>query len=500
LANTVDIEVNADVAKAVAQLSKVIKKQSEITKGLTEQTRKSRKAQKASVSMGQKFAKSLRNVAISLAGIAGFSAIFQGIRTSIKEARTETILFENELTDLLSLGTNIQNISNLKAEVLTFSSAWGISRDEITTAMFDIQSGASSLGKEMRDSIMREALELAKVTGADLPTAVKVLLKSWNIYGDEIDDVNQAQNKLFKTAELGFLTFNDLAVLLPDVANAAKVMGVDFDTVLATLATATQTGGKTEKTFTGVRNVFLRMQKAQEAGIVTSSNFTDQLEELSRVDSDVLTKIFGAEAIGVIASLVANTKALGENLKEIKEVTGDIARSKFLERMGDASFVFAELNKSLEQQKKNQLVSPEYIKKFGETDIKSQVAAQGYRESTPAFLNFLAPVVGALEAIGQYTGIKSGLGEQFGEIGGQRFVQDLAVGGRTEEAHYASIYLERGPEAANEWIASLVNEGAPGKEKAAAKLDAMGDLAKSAANDLRKEGSRPTSRTVNRGE
>jgi len=498
LANSVDIKMEADVAAAVRNLSKVVAKQNEITKNLGVQARKSKSAQTAGVDMGNAISKSMRNIVTAAGGVFAIGTIFSGIKESLSETRQETIKFEDELTALLSLGENARNISAIKNEVVALSTAWGLARSEVINSMFDIQSGASSLGKEMRDSIRKEAFELVKATGVDLPTATKVLIKSWNIYGKELKDVNETQNKLFKAAEIGFLTFNDLAVLLPDVASAAKTFGYSFDEVLGGLATATQKGGKTEKTFTGIRNVFLRMDKALQMGVVTQGSFLDQIEQLSKVDPRTLTKIFGAEAIAAISTLVESSGALKDNTQAIATSFGDLTKNVTTQRLQDMSYFFSEINKSLGQVQKNQLISPEYVKRFGQIDISQQLAEIGYKDVTPSFLNFLAPVVGGIRAFEQWTGWGGMTTDVYAKRGQQMMIKQLIAAGRSEEADIFNQFVMGGEEGGKATAAFYAQrQRSQGNESAAQKLEQIAGLASGAANDIRR-GDQPESRNRRR--
>src|SRR5690606_18919891 len=131
------------------------------------------------------------------------------------------------------------------------------------------------------------------LAGGDLNENLTSMVKTWQVFRGELGTVDIAQGKMFKTMEEGCLSMKDLAVLLPDILPAAKAFGVTFDEVAGSLITATQVGGRSEKTFTGIRNIITRLSAAQKEGIELTGTFAEKMEQLSSVDPDTLKRIFG---------------------------------------------------------------------------------------------------------------------------------------------------------------------------------------------------------------
>lgn len=323
------------------------------------------------------------------ATIAGFGAKagYEAIE-SLKEARREMMDFEREITPVLSLGGNVNNIDAVKRQILDMSGALGISRQVIADTMFSVQSGAANLSKSVQDKILRSALQLSKVTGTDLNLSLTALLKSFQIYGKEVGSVDAVQGKMFATAERGWMTFEDLAQLLPDVANSSKAMKYSFDDLLGTLVVATQVGGRNEKTFTGVRNVLLRMGKAVEEGLVPNNGkLIDQLQALEKVDGQKLKDIFGDEAISVAASLAQNVGRVREEIGKIQAVSTDQTTEKYLKRLGDEAYRVSESIAAIQQMQKNIPASENYAKNFGGVDREYELRRLGFRSIAPQFLH-----------------------------------------------------------------------------------------------------------------
>jgi len=324
------------------------------------------------------------------AGLAmGLSKAVSAIVADLKRARQATLDFEAEMTELLSLGDNVKNIRAVKAEVIHLSNQMGKSRQEIAGAMFALQSGASDLAATIRKQVLKEAIEMTRVLGGDLRQNVRALTKLMLIYGDSLRDVNHAQNLLAKTAELAEVTLREMAVFYPDVISAAKTFGYTMEQVSASIVVATQRGGRTRKTFTGLRNVFLRLGEAQKLGLKTTGDFIKDLRQLEQFDPDTLKKIFGTDSIAVINNLVSGVDSLNGHLKTFEGISGDLVQSKLWDRLGDASFQFAELSKSIAQMKKNLYISPEYVKKFADIELGFKAASLSAKVSTGSFRRWL---------------------------------------------------------------------------------------------------------------
>lgn len=438
----VTVTLTGNSSRLVKAMKRVQNEEKKVADGAGKIGRKSKLASKGAMQL----TKSFQRMVGAAAGMVGASAVFGDMIRSIKTARRETIDFENELTDLFSLGANVENIGAIKDEVLAYAGAWGTARTNIIGSMFDIQSGASSLSKEMRDSLRKEIMELTKVTSTSAPAATKLMVKTWNIYGKELKTANNMQNKLFKTAELGFLNFGEMADYLADVLAPGKALGFTIDEILASLVTATQKGGKTEKTFTGLRNVFIRMDKAMQQGLTTNKAFGEQLEDLSRIDSKIITRLFGAETVAVINNLVSSTKEFKGALDTIETVTGDIAKSKFWKRMQDTAFAFTEMSKIRKQIEKSIPLTKEYAETFGTFEADVDYARMGFKKGTPTFMHgILADISGVVSAtlgqVADVTGTKSSAARLM-EAGLQTFEQKAIAGGRLGIANVARAKTE----------------------------------------------------------
>ncbi len=368
MTESVKFTIEGDATKAIRELLKTAKAQGELIRQLKDTAKAARSAESAASKTSKTLSGMGRSFKTGLGSLLGGISVAAAIRTvgeGFEKATANAMAFEDEMTGLLSLGDNLKNIDGMKTAVLQMSNAFGISRREVADAMFNIQSSAGNLSKEIQSDLLRNAMQLSKVTGTALPISVNGLTKSFQIYRDEVSSVAEMQGRLFMTAERGALTFEDLATLFPDVANAAKTMGFRLNEVLGALSTATRVGGRNERTFTGIRNVFLRMNKAIEEGVVKQGSFVDMIQQLASVDPKVLAKIFGAEAIGAVASLTQQVRVLREEIAMVGASGAGLVAAKEALRYSDSGYGVSRQIESLRKTGENITANPEYMRRHG---------------------------------------------------------------------------------------------------------------------------------------
>lgn len=100
--------------------------------------------------------------------------------------------------------------------------------------------------------------ESAVAAAAGLTTtdvSAKAITSVLNAYGREAEEAGDVSDTLFKTVELGVLTFEDLAGNLGDVIGLAAAAGVEIDQVSAATATMTKAGIGTAQATTSLNRV-----------------------------------------------------------------------------------------------------------------------------------------------------------------------------------------------------------------------------------------------------
>lgn len=252
--------------------------------------------------------------------IAGFAGISK-ISSSLAEAARQSRQFEDSLTGLLSLGNNIDSIVEIRKNVQDLSTTYGIMGDEVARANFNLISSTGNLSDAIRDDLAFGAMRVAKSQGIDLALATNFLATMYNIVGDEVGSVNNLIGKSQVIAEQAKINWQDFANLMPRVANNIKLAGLSFDELGALIVQATQKGGSSEITFTGINNLMLGIVEAQKKGIELSGNLIDKLGQISKLNNEQKLTLVGREGIAVLESVLAV-------LPEVQRSIGQVARAQ----------------------------------------------------------------------------------------------------------------------------------------------------------------------------
>ena len=85
-------------------------------------------------------------------------------------------------------------------------------------------------------------------------TAVDGLSTAMNTYGQENLSAKDAADAMFTAVKLGKTNFEQLSTSMSTVLPVAKAMGVDFDQVMAAVATLTKQGVPTAQAMTQIRS------------------------------------------------------------------------------------------------------------------------------------------------------------------------------------------------------------------------------------------------------
>ena len=282
---------------------------------------------------------------------------------------------------------NIQSISRqtdgeikiLSQDFLNMSSNLSITTDSATAlaeGFYFIQSSGFAGADGME--VLRVSTKAATAGLSDTATASQAILATLNAYGMSAQDASHVSDVLFKTVDLGVLTFGDLAAQLGDVVNTANMVGVPIETVGAAFAQMTRKGISAAEASTALNQLMLQF-------ISPSKKMKDAAEELG-LGLDFLSvetiRKFGIE--GALQQLVAaNPDALltvfGDNVRALKgaltlggeNMPGFI---DMLDQMGDAAgrtdAAFETQTKSLEAYGKNiknvlENIKISFTQKFG---------------------------------------------------------------------------------------------------------------------------------------
>jgi hypothetical protein len=260
------------------------------------------------------------------AGVAGVSNIFSSISQGMQDVINKRKELEDAITPVVALENNVGKIGSIRKEILSTSLAVGRSYEEVGQFYADLVGSTGNLAEDKRGQLINETKELAELTGGSLVTAQNLLTKSYQIYGKELESVNQLQNKLMVTQDQGSITFEDMGLRLPELLQTGKFANMNIDEVLGTVIGATRKSGSIEKTMTGMRNFFLIMEEAQKKGVTLTGNYTQKLGQLSQMfqsNAPKMQELFGKEVVVHASSVTDAITDIISAMDELGKVTGD---------------------------------------------------------------------------------------------------------------------------------------------------------------------------------
>lgn len=153
----------------------------------------------------------------------------------------------------------IVSLNEFRDAILSYASSSTQPLDQVTQAIYT----AISAGVDFEDSILAvsQAERLAVAGKADLNDALLVLVSSLNAYGLGMDEAERFSDLLFQTVRSGQTTLPELAASLSQVTSIASASGVDFEELLAAIATLTATGTPTAQAVTQIRSAISSILK-----------------------------------------------------------------------------------------------------------------------------------------------------------------------------------------------------------------------------------------------
>ena len=248
-------------------------------------------------------------------------ALNEGIQDMEALARVGTLLKPG--TDAFRLYT--REVTNLERET-------GIADEVLAGAMYSaLQLG---VGQNNVMGLLTQSARTAESTFQDVDAVIQGTGKLINSYKLNWKDTNRIQNQLYVGVRNGAGDFQSLGMAIGEMASTAKVMGMEYEELIAITATLGQSGIRGTKALMGVGTALVAVanatprakEEAKKLGIewsgaaLQSKGFTRWLQELR----DALDK--SAKAGGNTAESMANlglssrTMGLFSNLLEHGEV------------------------------------------------------------------------------------------------------------------------------------------------------------------------------------
>lgn len=180
-------------------------------------------------------------------------------------------------------------------------------------------------------AILATALVASSAATVPTATSVDVLTSVLNSYGLAATDATRVSDVLFKTADIGKTTFEQLAPVIGNVAPLASSTGVSIEELGGAIAVLTKSGIKTPSAVESIRAVIAALgaptieakKAAAEFGLTLDDNFLKS-RGLSAALTEVVAKTGGSSSairkiIGDVTGFNAALKLTADGSKEFND-------------------------------------------------------------------------------------------------------------------------------------------------------------------------------------
>lgn len=241
-------------------------------------------------------------------------------------------------------------------EVQTISIATRENFDEISDAIVNMSAssrdGAVALAKAYYEIVSSgydgaEALELLRVAsqGATAGTtetliAADGLTTVLNAWQKSASEVQQITDVMFRTVDLGKVSFEEIAQSIAQVAPIAASMKIPFEDVMGLIATITKQGTPAAMAITQIRSALVGLAKEYGSSVFEGRSVIETFEEIAEASDysvdkliEVVGRIEGANAI--LATTGEKFGMASEDLRAVSESAG--ATEKAYAKMMEAA-------------------------------------------------------------------------------------------------------------------------------------------------------------------
>lgn len=264
------------------------------------------------------------------AGLSGMTSMFTAAIGGITAFGTASIKvgseFETSLAKANTLFTEIEgyNLQDLSNDILSISSATGVSASELAEAAYSAESAGVST--ENLAEMLEASSKLATAGFTDIDTALSATAKTMNAYGEGMYSIDEVQRILIQTQNMGITTVGELGASLAQVTPTAASFGVGFEQVGAALAGMTAQGTPTAQATTQLNSLIAELgkngttaaknlQKAAEGTQYAGMSFNEMMDagaDLNDVLSMMQTQAdkSGLKMVDMFSSIEAGKAAM----------------------------------------------------------------------------------------------------------------------------------------------------------------------------------------------
>jgi hypothetical protein len=288
----------------------------------------------------------------SYLSVSAVTGIAQGFMRASEEMASARIEFEKMITELVSLGDNINRIPDIKNMVLGWAAAFGMTNEQATQFGFTIGSLPSTLSEAQKGAVEQRSLMMSQMVGAD---TAEMNAKSIAKYIQNYPSVDPytASLRIAKTAELGDFSMKELATSIPDLLAAGRALGASDIEMQAMTVSGAALAGDFARFTTGLRSGLSKLKDPETRktlGIKDGASIYESFEKVAEAQAknpDAMNEIFDNEQLTAM-SQVLQSRAYGNQMFQELAAVGpgspDIIAQKVNQRYRtDPSFYNAQV-------------------------------------------------------------------------------------------------------------------------------------------------------------
>jgi TP901 family phage tail tape measure protein len=292
---------------------------------------------------GQSFSSRMKAIGGNLSMLGGMMTM--GLTVPIVAAGAASLKFAKDfdvqMRNIQSIsGQTDEEIAALGQTFLDMSTNINMTTDTpeaLARAFYYIQSSGFAGADGME--VLRVSTKAATAGLTDTDTAAKAILATLNAYGLESSDASHVSDVLFKTVDLGVLTFEELATQLGDVVNTAATTGVSIEEVGGAMTVLTRKGVSASESVTAINQLLLQFispskkmkDAAADLGVdlsltaLRTKGLQGALADIERIGGpDAMLTIFGDNVRALKAALALSGDGT-EEYADIMVQMGDVA-------------------------------------------------------------------------------------------------------------------------------------------------------------------------------
>lgn len=272
----------------------------------------------------------LKTLAREVTGFDVFAGIGVGAALAFAKMTKEAYTFSRDFqlamkeVQTISRATQ-QDYDGMSGALLKMSREVPDSAIELSRALYQIVSAGYDGAQGL---MVLEAASKGAVAGVTNTTVaadgLTTILNAWKL---EVTDVNRVNDIMFKTVELGKVTYDEIAASISQVAPLAAASGISFEQIGSAIATLTKQGTPAAQAVTQIRSAIISMNEQLGTGWSETKTLQQGFEALrDKADQtgqqlrEVTGRVEGA--LAVLATTGDNARGAAEDIRSIGDAAG----------------------------------------------------------------------------------------------------------------------------------------------------------------------------------